>query len=769
MCVKKLFPCVLLTLISVFLLVIPKLFWGSLLNVGGDDGKLYYLFPFQYFKYFSLSLISDNSLGALGFYFPQSYSAPFAVLLTLLKNLHAFFNLEQLLFGLNLAGGFLGLYLLTGLWIKNVSNSSYIRMSAALFYVFSTFSIYTVWNNELFSVYLVSLFPIALYLFCKAAIEEKYIYVVLGVLVTTLFSIVLLSPPWLIALSIAALPLLFCVFLQHTKSFLKSGALWIVLTVLLNLFWIVPFIYSPFSSDKAATDVTSSISGVSFRQVNQDVVLGVSEHNSILYPLFALFHKQLQIDYSWPTYKIYESWSATFLPLNLVFLLIIVCASFVVQKSSREDQKLYTASLFSWLLILFLFTVHIGSWGESFFIWLNNTVPGFVMFRNMFDKFGVALAFSYAMLLAFSMKIVFDAMPKANLKVHVQTLIQKGILSAIALITIASAIPFILGRYYLDPIWTTKDTYNSISAFNTDFDSLLAYLQANHEPSRYLWLPLNDASYVQIQDAQLTNHYYSGVSPLEFLAQTSDYTGFLSFGTYDDELRTDLLTKNYVEFASILQKLNVQYIIVNNSLPTDIQNSYLYSLNTSGDLYAAQQDPAFKRILLGKKIENFGTRYSLFAINPKFENEKIYLTQDITKFPTNFSQVTYTKKASYEYMLTLNHLSGTEYLVFLDPYHKLWELRTPQDGKVFMSGSHNLVFNYANGWEISTQQIEHDLPKKDYTVNPDGSITISLELYFAPESYFLFEVATSSIVLAGCIAYSIYILFRRRKNYEHIT
>jgi hypothetical protein len=174
MCVKKLFPCVLLTLISVFLLVIPKLFWGSLLNVGGDDGKLYYLFPFQYFKYFSLSLISDNSLGALGFYFPQSYSAPFAVLLTLLKNLHAFFNLEQLLFGLNLAGGFLGLYLLTGLWIKNVSNSSYIRMSAALFYVFSTFSIYTVWNNELFSVYLVSLFPIALYLFCKAAIEEKY-------------------------------------------------------------------------------------------------------------------------------------------------------------------------------------------------------------------------------------------------------------------------------------------------------------------------------------------------------------------------------------------------------------------------------------------------------------------------------------------------------------------------------------------------------------------------------------------------------------------
>jgi hypothetical protein len=665
-------------------------------------------------------------------------------------------NVQLLFYGLNLALGFLSFYFLLGLWINNNRHNFYIKIAGSIFYIFSIFSFYTVWSKQLFAMYLVSVFPFVLYLFIKAILKRKIFYLVLAATIISLFSILLLSVPWLVALILASLPLIFYIFLQNKKVFFKFFIIFLFLLILLNFFWLSHFIYSSFSSDKAVGDAASTATSTEFRKANETTILAVSRNNELLYPLFNLFHKQIQVDYHWLNFNIYKEWNLKFLPLNLIFLLIIILGAFYAKRVSKKDRGLYIVSFVSWLVILFLFTVNIGSWGTPLFLWLNNHVPGFVMFRNMFDKFGLALAFSCAFLLVASLKICFDNFKKDWLK--------NIILVAILLSTILNAKPFILGEYYENSIWTTKDTHNTISDFNDDFYHLLDYLKNNHEASRYLWLPMNIASYIQIQDKNLDNHYYSGVSPLRFLADTSDFSGFMSFGDFQNTLVENLVDKkDFSLVVKLMQKMNVKYIIINNDISKDLQDSYLYSRYKKSDIYNIQQDENFLKTILGKKIKDFGFRYSLYSINDNYKNEKIYLTDDFNKIPVEFDDLEYKKYASYKYEIVVRGLKEKKNLVFLDPYHKLWRLYLKNGNKLFTNGSHEVVFDYANGWTIDPEYIKQNFPKEYYEENPDGSINIELALYFKPQSYFYLGLVISGVTFLGCLGYLCYDCRRRKR------
>lgn len=78
---------VIIFVVFVLLSCIPIFLWGNFYYVGGDDSKLYYLFPFEYFQNFTLHIISDNQLGALGNYIPQAYISGFSLIITLVKAL----------------------------------------------------------------------------------------------------------------------------------------------------------------------------------------------------------------------------------------------------------------------------------------------------------------------------------------------------------------------------------------------------------------------------------------------------------------------------------------------------------------------------------------------------------------------------------------------------------------------------------------------------------------------------------------------------------
>lgn len=58
--------------------------------------------------------------------------------------------------------------------------------------------------------------------------------------------------------------------------------------------------------------------------------------------------------------------------------------------------------------------------------------------------------------------------------------------------------------------------------------------------------------------------------------------------------------------------------------------------------------------------------------------------------------------------------------------------------KPIFDDTHQLVFDYANGWTIDPQYIKDHYSKDYYTVNPDGSLNIELVIYYKPQSYFLY-------------------------------
>src|SRR5258708_6568423 len=109
---------ILLFFIAFLLLLIPFVLWGNTYLVGGDDTKLYYIFPLEFLSHYTFNIVSDNTLGgAMTGYASVAYFAPLFFIFYLFK-LVPFVSTQMLLYGLNLAVGFLAFYKVIGLWVE---------------------------------------------------------------------------------------------------------------------------------------------------------------------------------------------------------------------------------------------------------------------------------------------------------------------------------------------------------------------------------------------------------------------------------------------------------------------------------------------------------------------------------------------------------------------------------------------------------------------------------------------------------------------------
>jgi len=742
--------------IFLFLVLAPSLFWGNLKFIGGDDTRLYYFFPWEYLKNYSFHLISDNNVSALGSYFPQSGIAPLVFLFGFLQAIVSFFhvNAQLLFFGLNIGIGFLSFFFLLGNWI---SGNMVLRVTASVLYATSTFVYFSFYSALWPGMYLVAVGPLSVHFFANGVMERKAPLIVLSAIVVALFGNVISAVPWGVAFFLSIVPILAYLAFYHTRQFIFSLGGFLIIFFLVGAFYFIPFFHSIFSTSGNDLNIVTRVANNSEQMIadNNSVIDAVAKHNSVLYPFFNLFHKNLQRDFSWSSYEVYEKWSMPLLPINLLFLVIMISAFFFLRREGNKGIViLYLGSFFTWLGILYGFTANIGDWGLNVFFWFNEHIPGFSMFRNMYDKFGFALAFSYAFLFAISAQIITQYF-KSEFK-------NKVFLAIAFVLVFLNGTPFILGKNFHAPFRGTESTSDRITDFNQNYYDLVEVVKTLPGSSRILWLPFARSSYVAIRDREESNHYYLGPSPLQILAARADYTGSESFFQKGDIVEK-ALSGRYDEIGLFLRTMNVGYIIVNDDISEDIQGSSLYTNTQRGDIYAAQGE-SFRRILLGKKIEDFGGRYSLYKINDRFRNEKLYMTDDLSEFPEDFSRVEYHKDASYQYTLSIKGIREEEHLVFLDPYHKLWELYLRKDREKFLIGSPDIVFDYANGWTIDPEYIKKNFPKEAYTVNPDGSINLELTLYFKPQSYFYLGLIISGTTLILCLSYLSYDFIKRRKK-----
>lgn len=743
---KKIAKIEVFSIIFVFLclILIPILFWGRDYFVGGDDGRLYYMYPYEYFKNFTTSIISENNIGGLGFYFPQSYILSFSFLIYIIKTISfGAVNIQYLMLSLNLAFGFLGMYLLLGIFIKttNIKNI-YIKSISSLMYIFSTFTFISGWGNQLFAIYFVLIFPVVLYLFSKGVIENKYIYTLLSAIILSIFSTLILSVPWALALIITSLPVIIYLIKKDYKIFLKHLFIFIIIVLLLNIYWIYHLLNSR-NNDIKDNDIVNSLTSQDFIEENKNTIISVSKNNNVLYPLLNLPHYSIQKDFSWNTLSIYEGWHLKFFNLNYIYLIIIL-APIIFFREKIKKYTIYIYSLLIFLIILYLYTANIGKEGINIFIFLSEKIPLFTLFRNMYDKFAISMAFIYAFLFAISLYII------ADLKIF-----YKNILYFIfILVIVLNAIPFIRGDYFKLPIWTTQNIYPKVNELNNDFIDLSNFIKENDDNNgKYLWYPLNKANYVFIQDVSNKNGFYFGVSPLKVVSNKTDFTGILGFSPQGKNIGDKILNKDYEHLLNFFAKMNVNYIIVYNDLPTEIKDSYVYNYRSSGDLYAVQQE--IKDKLLGDKVRDFG-RYSLYNINKDYYYNKIHLSDNLNELSREYNDnITYERINEGHYKIYIKNLNSNNYLNFLDPYNKMWRLSNNDiDYNIFKNTK---SFDYANSFYINYEDIIKN--NKGYTLNSDGSINLELDLVFEPIRYnnILYAISGTTLVLSlGYIGYAFY-------------
>ncbi len=158
-----------------------------------------------------------------------------------------------------------------------------------------------------------------------------------------------------------------------------------------------------------------------------------------------------------------------------------------------------------------------------------------------------------------------------------------------------------------------------------------------------------------------------------------------------------------------------------------------------------------------KKIKDFGSRYSLYEINPKYDNDKLSLQE-------KRGHVSYKKVTSDEYTIQLSHVSKNTSLVFLDPYFPNWEI-VARDKQSVKGITHSKIYNYANVWNIHTDALISSLPESDYKQNSDGTVDLSVTLLFKKSALYPITIYISIVTYAVIIGYGfvMLILYLRRK------
>jgi hypothetical protein len=567
----------------------------------------------------------------------------------------------------------------------------------------------------------------------------------MAVLIFSIFSTTLNVLPWFCAFLITLLPVLYYEMLLHFRSFLRQGILAVVVFFLLNFYWIFHFINAAVHSSGAGSSLQYYASN-SFVADNLRIVMGVSRTFSPLAIPFQNLFSQTH----------YEFWPVLLLT-SLPFLVIILGGFFAMLR--KDIRYIYYIELFSFLLAWFLFSPNLGSWGPKLFLSLAIHIPFFTMFRNMFDKFSLSLSFHFAFVFGIALTLLLQQVKRSRY------------LYGIVFVLLFSIITT-LSTSYADYRSAIRSQGVFSGEFNSDYMALTNYLASFHNASHVLWIPLNEPTYANIADESDDRRYYSGLSPLQELTGMPDYAGRFSFIRqkdlfYGDKLFAAIEQKDYETAGRMLQGANVRYIVLDQQkLPDQIAN-FMYGGNDQKIFL--MQDSHFKTAILGEKLRDFGSTYSVYKISPRFDNDKIYLSSSTNDFIPASNQLSYKQLSSAEYNVNLSLLKARSAVYFLEPFDKRWILGIKdKNGHILpLPGAHSEVLGYANGWIISPDAIR-SLGTDFYIQRADGSISVDMTILFTPLRYNILIYSVSGVTFLFIIVFCMWsALFAHRKRHEN--
>jgi hypothetical protein len=601
--------------IIVFLLLPYYLFKGKLF-IGGDDTRLFYIYPLEWLR--TISFSSWFNFSSIGFYNPGFVLIPILSILSILDFLiPSKIILQYLFFSLPLILGFIYFQKFIAELVSQNKRYKIEIFLGALIYTFSPILIIGVLINFLYFVWLIALLPIILFYFLKYLKTSQFKYIFLNIFWCLIFSLALYSIPWFLGFVIPLGIALFILLIFFTKKnilhFLKRSFLFFGFLLISQAFWLLPFITSFLNVSQS--NIVGRILTTEEADTFVPIVLATSNDN-IIYPLLNLFHRKIAFDFNWPLKEIFISFYNKTILFNIIFLIVLFLGLFNFKKYFKNfEKRSFITFLIAFLISLFLFTVNIGPLKDVFL--LLGRIPGFVIFRNFYDKFALGYILIYSIVLTLSLIII-------NRRFENKKFARAAILVILTFVIVLNVLP--IKKIISKPLWTTKNIYTNIT-IPEEYMHFMSEIKNKILPTfNILSLPFNNAGYTIIKEEN-SNNVFVGRSPVQVFTGINDFSGNLSFPNDISKLFNKyIIERDYDRLKNLLSLYNVNYIFETANIPAEVLNSYLFDKTV-----LKKQDQIFKDNIFGEKIlSSENGNYNLYKLKYK-ENQ----SASVVNIPTN--------------------------------------------------------------------------------------------------------------------------------------
>lgn len=389
----------------------------------------------------------------------------------------------------------------------------------------------------------------------------------------------------------------------------------------------------------------------------------------------------------------------------------------------------------------------------SVYFWLFDHIPGFTGFREA-SKHYYIIAIGYAVLIGAFISWAL----KNQVAFKIKNYLRYSFIALILFVSLWNTRLMINGR--AESLFVPKQIPSDYAIFKT-------FLSKQPDYFYTLWVP-NPSHW-----ALFTNQH--PVAGLDSLIQDWTWRDKVSqnFQNGNDPMLselTDILNRSYSD--QLLKNSSFKYVAIFLDDKNRTEQYYnLYALYGSREFFIKNlnQLDYLKKIDIGTKdlvvYENKNYKPLLYTTK---EKETIY--DDIP-----FQSVKYDFVNSTQYKINLENISNHVYLNFAQTYHPEWKLRMGdfswfealRDKNYFLSDeNHSKNTANLNSYFIDPKEICQS--NASCRQNPDGSYNINLTLYFKPQSYFYLGLIISGLTLAGLLGYLGYYFIRRKMDEKNI-
>jgi len=757
--------------VLLILLIVPYLVFQGRLFIGGDDSRLFYSYSLLWMK--NIAFYSWFSFSSLPTNNANQFILPLLVILSIGQSIiHSAVFWDYISFSLPLMVGFIYIQKLIRLLLDDLDNR-YIfpAFFGSLVYILSPILAINQLATFLYSVWLIGLVPALGFYYVLFLKKGKFTSIFISMFISFFFSLAFFSIPWLFGVllpfAVACIILGFLFTRSEITQFLKRTTLFALFIFLSQFFWLLPFVSELFEKNAYLQSVLSK--GVADTFIP---TIAATATGSVLYPMLQLFHRQIAFDFSWYLKDIYTSYLDKIIPINLIFIGIILSGLSLLRDNHfiKNKSSFFVLSI-AFIVSLYLFTLNIGP--LKYIFYLAAYIPGAGMFRNFYDKFAFGYAFCSAVTLGLCMAVLQDKLKNRKYIVYI----------FLGIVLIINTIPLV--QLINKPLWTTKNISTNTN-FTPEFEDTMEKLSNTVQPSStMLSVPFNIAGYLVAPGRTYTDAYV-GRSPIKLFTDINDYSGLLSFPPdISSELVDDMVNKKYSQLEYMLYSLNINYILNVKNIPKQIADSYIYN-------------SMLRKINYSELISYISNKQ---IIESKRGTYNVYTLKTVSSILTATNSILYyAQRSSIEYHFLVHIPKQGATLLFKQPYSQGWKLyvqKNPstrwcknqilqkdtyvpgsiflcQDGNTRFSGNeltylfkripfesqHTSSNGYDNKWNLSQSAIGA-LPKDYYKLNSDGTYDIEGVLYFYPQLYFYLGTIITIITFIGC---SIYVLSKLRKS-----